>query len=769
MSLLDARLLCAVVTCSLVTSHARANPEPALAHVVERGGAVAGRFDLAAVDPSPEVGKVRAARAQGSHDRAAQLARQARGKAQGAERARLEWLLAHAERGAGRPAQALPWLASVAQSDHPLAPWAAVLKGEALQDIRPEEAVAAVAPVTGMRWAGQERARLVHARALLALGRADEAVPELRALVAATPGHVGAASPGMPLAEWLERSEDPERLEEAFALYRRVATRAPLTLAGRQAAERARQVWARLPPERRGPEAELRIEDGFARAHALFGSLRHADAEAAFEALARDAADPERRCEAQLFQGKAMLRRRERTEGAKLLLGVAEGCTDPDVRARARFLAAQAHSRRGDNAAAIAHFAVVEKEAPDHRLADDALFLAALAARDDGDVDGMVRRLEALPDRYPRGDMREEALFRLAWRARAAKDHEGALQHLERLLQDGHDGHQEGEVGRVAYWRARTLQDAGRTGEAARAYVEVIQRWPLGYHAQHALTRLDALDARRAAEVRATFSVERDVRAPLTFVRRSELDDPAFVRAVELLRVGDVELATVELQHLGALGAGADPTLMWVVAALLDRSGALPQASRLARARLASFRRTVPVGTARALWRIAYPRAFSPLIEQVAQADSVPPAFVRAVAREESAFDPSAVSVAHARGLIQLMGPTAQRFAKDLGVPSDPASLHRPEVNLRIGTRFIRYLFDRYRANPALVPAAYNAGESACNRWLKQRPHLALDEWVEEIPYDETRRYTRRVLETWGIYRYLDEGELATLSAELPR
>jgi soluble lytic murein transglycosylase len=147
----------------------------------------------------------------------------------------------------------------------------------------------------------------------------------------------------------------------------------------------------------------------------------------------------------------------------------------------------------------------------------------------------------------------------------------------------------------------------------------------------------------------------------------------------------------------------------------------------------------------------------------------VPAAFVRAVAREESAFNPRAVSLAKAYGLIQLIRPTAKTHARALGLPSDPASLKQPNINLRIGSRFIRSLWDRYEDNPAVVPAAYNAGHGAADRWIRAGKDIPLDEWIESIPYSETRRYTRRVLQSYGVYAWLDTGKLPRLSQRLPK
>jgi soluble lytic murein transglycosylase len=220
---------------------------------------------------------------------------------------------------------------------------------------------------------------------------------------------------------------------------------------------------------------------------------------------------------------------------------------------------------------------------------------------------------------------------------------------------------------------------------------------------------------------------------------------------------------------MGAFGKNADRDMLWLVAAMFDRAGAYVESTNLARRRLRSFTTRAPKGEARAMWRIAYPRAFYPLIETVGKQFGISASFIRAVAREESGFEPTAVSPAHAYGLIQLIAPTARRHARELGLPSDPASLKLPEINLPIGTNFIRYLWRRYASNPAIVPAAYNAGQGAADRWLKERPDQNLDAWIESIPYPETRRYTRRVLQTYGVYAWLDTGAFPALPARLPQ
>lgn len=361
-----------------------------------------------------------------------------------------------------------------------------------------------------------------------------------------------------------------------------------------------------------------------------------------------------------------------------------------------------------------------------------------------------------------------EARFELAWQDWQAGKPERALGTLEALIAHGAGEHQEGIKGRAKYWRARCLAQLGRKAAAVEAYAELALALPLSYHAQLSLRRLEQLSPTRAKQVLAELN-DPSPPTPLRFAARSELSDPRFESALSLLQLDELELARDELAHLGLTGAGADNEALWLAAALLHGAHAYEAASRIARGRLGYFMELLPRGSVRHLWRIAFPRAFAPLIEEAAAEAGVPASFVRAVAREESGFDPRAVSSANAYGLIQLIQPTAKGHAKALGLPSDPASLKRPEINLRIGANFIRYLWKRYQTNPAVVPAAYNAGHGAADRWLKGADAQELDEWVESIPYDETRRYTRRVLQSYGVYAWLEGGELPKLDPALPK
>nr|WP_237245625.1 lytic transglycosylase domain-containing protein [Sorangium cellulosum] len=136
--------------------------------------------------------------------------------------------------------------------------------------------------------------------------------------------------------------------------------------------------------------------------------------------------------------------------------------------------------------------------------------------------------------------------------------------------------------------------------------------------------------------------------------------------------------------------------------------------------------------------------------------------------REESAFDPKVASPAQAYGLMQLIVPTAKRMAKPLGLPSSAEALKRPEVNIALGCRYLSVLRGQFSDNPLLAIPAYNAGGGAPKRWIAERPSQSFDLWVERIPYEETRLYTKRVLTSLAVYELLYTGDQPSEALRTP-
>jgi soluble lytic murein transglycosylase-like protein len=151
---------------------------------------------------------------------------------------------------------------------------------------------------------------------------------------------------------------------------------------------------------------------------------------------------------------------------------------------------------------------------------------------------------------------------------------------------------------------------------------------------------------------------------------------------------------------------------------------------------------------------IFFPRQYLPLIETYSREQQVDPYLVQALIREETFFQADAVSPAKAHGLMQLLLGTARPLARALGFKIKTGDLHDPEINIRLGLRYFKSLLDRYEGKLYLALAAYNAGPHRVDRWLEDFSHADEEEFIELIPFSETRAYVKNILRNYFFYRY---------------
>jgi soluble lytic murein transglycosylase len=203
------------------------------------------------------------------------------------------------------------------------------------------------------------------------------------------------------------------------------------------------------------------------------------------------------------------------------------------------------------------------------------------------------------------------------------------------------------------------------------------------------------------------------------------------------------------------------------LALLLDRAGAYKDAHWRLRTEFSSELTTLPTASTAVLWQAAYPLAWRDEIAASESESRLPNLLLQALAREESAFDAQVVSWAGAYGLTQLLLSTA-RDAGKLLMPAVKVSraddLLEPRLNARLGAALLASLIKRYRGSIALALGAYNSGPDSANAWWKRVGAEGLDVLGEEISIQETRGYVKRVLRTYGIYRWLYDRELPGLA-----
>ncbi|MGI9237934.1 MAG: transglycosylase SLT domain-containing protein [Woeseiaceae bacterium] len=165
---------------------------------------------------------------------------------------------------------------------------------------------------------------------------------------------------------------------------------------------------------------------------------------------------------------------------------------------------------------------------------------------------------------------------------------------------------------------------------------------------------------------------------------------------------------------------------------------------------------------------IRYPLPYQPMFERSSSAASISTTWAYGIARSESLFMRDVRSRAGAVGLMQLMPATGREVAREIRLPySGLHTLTQPESNIRLGTSYLGQMAQRYGGNAVLATAAYNAGPHRVDRWLPNSGSVDARIWIENIPFNETRKYVKRVLSAQAIFHWRMTGTLRRLSDEL--
>ncbi|HEU4881044.1 MAG TPA: transglycosylase SLT domain-containing protein [Longimicrobium sp.] len=573
------------------------------------------------------------------------------------------------------------------------------------------------------------RLRQARAEARLWLGRGDTA----RALdrLAREEPILNASAAAPEAAEIaLERArllDATGRDAEALAELREVAanTRVPGALRIRAAARLGEMAGTRTADEElaRAAAYEAGKRPGLA-ARAL---------RSAFRAGAPD--DPAQR----LRLGKLLFEERDFRPARETLTDAAERLADPALAGEAELYAARALVRLGSDDGYAEMRKLVEKR-PGTAAAGSALYLLGDAAENREAAIAYYRRaadVAASPDA-------REALYRVGDRRLKNKDPAGAAAAWEQYAGRYPTGTQTAE----AAYRAGVLHErAGRDEKARAMYAAAIAADPVSYYAIRAADRMgtDPL-ARALANDRPWPSAPGDAREAAL----------ALGRLAALHRAG---LSDEWKQELDWQTRRLDsrPGALLALAEGLSAGGQTVEGIRLGRELL---ERRGGEWDARLL-RVVFPFPFRDLLQDEANRVDVDPYLLAGLVRQESSFNPRARSWVGATGLSQIMPTTGQWLAPGAGVSNfDPSLLAVPEINLRMGARYLRDQLRRYGGKRDLALAAYNAGPSRADRWRRELGYGGdPDRFRERIPFAETREYVQVVIRNAVVYRRLYGGD----------
>lgn len=315
--------------------------------------------------------------------------------------------------------------------------------------------------------------------------------------------------------------------------------------------------------------------------------------------------------------------------------------------------------------------------------------------------------------------------------------------------------------GRAGYWAARDSERAGKLAEACALYDAVIYRYSANWYGYLAADRMDNLKKRgecrsvappNGTVARAAANLKTITVAGETATKR-ELD--LVEKADELTAVGLFDWALDEL-NAARRTAGNSPTVNMAIARHHRMRGDNVSALLALARSYPDYAQMFPEELGREEWDIFYPHIAWDHIARWSRARNLDIFKVAGLIRQESVFNPTARSSANAFGLMQLLVPTAQLMARKLGSPiriTSGSDLFDPAINIELGTAYMREQLDRY-GRIEYMAAAYNAGPGRLVAWRRTLP-AEMDEFVEAIPFRETRMYVQGIIRNTAQYRRL--------------
>ncbi len=577
---------------------------------------------------------------------------------------------------------------------------------------------------------GIKDAHVVYAGALIAEGRAPEAIA------------------------LLEKDREPVRADVELGLGRAYAATGQTT----KAVSALRNVYYNMPvsPEADTANAELKklaggppvpLADRRTRADLLAKGRRYSDAADEYRDLL-DEVSPADRPTVQLALATA-LQKSGRNKDAKQILGSIPDST-PEIAAQRVFLLGEVARNTDDQDGFLRLQAQLRQMSPNSPWLEQSLLAAGNTYLLKRDYDHAIDAYRELQKRFPNGNRASYAHWKVAW-----------LSSRQGRSQEAKEGFEEqialypasAEVPAALYWRARYAEEDNELAKARAYYQKISDRFRNFYYAELARQRLKVLKPADPVQYALLDRVP-----PLNLGGKVVSSDPPaddlHVQKAQLLENGAlVDFAVREIQATANVQDGT-----WALAEtarLYQDSGRYDRAIEVMKRGVPNYFAVDVPELPRVYWEALFPKAYWDDLKRYSTQNELDPYLVASLIRQESEFNPNAISHANAVGLMQLLPVTGKKVAKDVKLNHYNASqLYTPAVNLQLGTRYFKSMVDKF-GNFEYALAAYNAGSDRVEDWLAQGKYRDPQEFVESIPFTETREYVQAILRNANVYKQL--------------
>lgn len=542
------------------------------------------------------------------------------------------------------------------------------------------------------------------------------------------------------------------KTDQAVELYRRTYYELAATSASVQA--EARLVALNVSPK----DNPGSFQQERSRADALFEARQYADGAAAYEQLVARFPEADRIDDIHLRRGVCLLNARQPALAVTELARVGERS---ELRAESMFHRAEALRRANRIAESSVLVDQLLGQYSKTRWAHDALYsLIGYLNKQGRDTDAAGRYRQLLAS-FPKSQYAPEASYNLGWFAYKSKNYADAARILEQHLAS-YRSPDTRFIGESGLWAAKSEERLGHKSRALALYDLINERYRYGYHGYVAGLRSAALRKAEPSlkpEQPAPGSLLESIRANVTYIEPIQesadgSESARFAKANDLEVIGLDEFAVRELNKALEV-APSSPKINLRLAELYSRRGEKFQATLVLRKGYPDVYSYRESDIPREAWEIFFPMVAWGAIKEEARRYGIDPYLVAGLIRQESVFNPNAISRAGARGLMQVMPSTGQLISKRQGNGTiTAADLYNPTLNIKLGMNYLAQVIGQF-GRIEYAAAAYNAGPSRAQRWIAERGSMDIEDWIESIPFSETRGYVQGVLRYAANYRRL--------------
>ncbi len=573
---------------------------------------------------------------------------------------------------------------------------------------------------------------LLYANSLIASGKSGEAISYLEK-------HRTPVAPDTEFA--LAGAYQTEGLKDkAREILRRIYFEMP-------GSDQAGQAQSTLQALGENPPAGT-YEQRHTRADLLMKSRKFQDAANELGQLIEQA-PPDKMPGMQVELASALYRARRRDDAQRLFeTALANSNTPPDAKAQALYFLAEISRDKDDRDKHGDYISQLRTLAPESTWMGEALLSAGNMYLLKNDLETAVKFYSEIYQRQQNGRFSPYAHWKAAWLTyRMGKKDEARKLFDEQLALYPSSN----EVPAAIYWRGRLAEDDGNKPVARAYYQKLSDNYRYYYYANLGRDRLGKIGMDDIGDP----DVLDRLPAPNTPPRA--WDAPADnVRVQKAHLLENAAMFDFAVNELKSAASGNPPWLANELAALYADQGSYIRA-------IESLKRAVPGYFSaeinqipRPVWEGLFPRPYWDDLKRGSTQNRLDPHLVASLIRQESEFNPQAISRANAMGLMQLLPGVGKGMAKELKIRHfSTDALLTPTTNLQLGTRYFKHMVDHYDGQVEYALAAYNAGTDRVDDWRKNGNFKSVEEFVESIPFTETREYVQAIMRNAVLYKLL--------------